>query len=272
MSVPPSPCSRDFRSTIVIRLRAAGCVFAEDEAPLLMSAAGTATNLAALVERRAAGEPLEHILGWTEFCGLRMAVTPGVFVPRRRTEFLVRQAAALGRPAPQPPVVMVDLCCGSGAVCVALVEALGEVELHAVDIDPAAVQCARRNVTPAGGQVYQGDLYEPLPAALQGHVDLLVVNAPYVPSGAIEFLPPEARLHEPRASLDGGADGLDVQQRVIDTAPTWLAPGGSLLIETSERQSPQTVETVARSGLVPRVARSPELDATVVIGSRSPVR
>jgi release factor glutamine methyltransferase len=157
-----------------------------------MSAAGTATNLAALVERRAAGEPLEHILGWTEFCGLRMTVTPGVFVPRRRTEFLVRQAAALGRPAPQPPVDVVDLCCGSGAVCVALVEALGEVELNAVDIDPAAVassskrrrlQCARRNVTPAGGQVYQGDLYEPLPAALQGHVDLLVVNAPYVRAG-----------------------------------------------------------------------------------------
>ena len=239
---------------------------------MLMSAAGTATNLGALVERRAAGEPLEHILGWTEFCGLRMTVTPGVFVPRRRTEFLVRQAAALVRRAPQPPVVVVDLCCGSGAVCVALVEALGGVELHAVDIDPAAVQCARRNVTPAGGHVYQGDLYEPLPAALQGHVDLLVVNAPYVPSGAIESLPPEARLHEPRASLDGGADGLDVQRRVVDTAPTWLAPGGSLLIEISERQSPQTVETVARSGLVPRVARSPELNATVVIGSRSPVR
>ena len=133
-----------------------------------MSAAGTATNLAALVERRAAGEPLEHILGWTEFCGLRMAVTPGVFVPRRRTEFLVRQAAALVRRAPQPPVVVVDLCCGSGAVCVALVEALGGVELHAVDIDPAAVQCARRNVTPAGGQVYQGDLYEPLPKRCRG--------------------------------------------------------------------------------------------------------
>src|SRR5664280_1952087 len=86
------------RSVIVTRLRAAGCVFAEDEARLLISAARTPANLAAMVDRRAAGLPLEHVLGWAEFCGLRIAADPGVFVPRRRTEFLVRQAAEL-RPA-----------------------------------------------------------------------------------------------------------------------------------------------------------------------------
>jgi len=120
-----------------------------------------------MVDRRAAGVPLEHVLGWAEFCGLRIAVDPGVFVPRRRTEFLARQAAALARPR----AVVVDLCCGSGAVGAALAAALDRVELYAVDIDPAAVRCARRNLAGAGGQVYEGDLYQPLPATLRGRVD-----------------------------------------------------------------------------------------------------
>jgi release factor glutamine methyltransferase len=256
------------RSAIVARLRAAGCVFAEDEARLLVSAARTSADLAGMVDRRVTGIPLEHVLGWAEFCGLRIAVEPGVFVPRRRTEFLVRQAAALAR----PQAVVVDLCCGSGAVGAALVAVLDRVELHAVDIDPAAVRCARRNVAAAGGQVYEGDLYEPLPARLRGRVDVLVANAPYVPTEAVGLLPPEARIHEPRVALDGGADGLDVQRRVIAAAPLWLAPGGHLLVETSERQAPQTVEIFARYGLIPRAACSDELHATVVIGTRPALR
>jgi release factor glutamine methyltransferase len=148
----------------------------------------------------------------------------------------------------------------------ALIAALDRVELHAADIDPAAVRCARRNVAAAGGQVYEGDLYQPLPPALRGRVDVLVVNAPYVPTDAIELMPPEAREHEPRVALDGGMDGLDVQRRVAAGAPLWLAPGGHLLIETSKRQAPQTVETFTRNGLIPRVTSSDELDATVVIG------
>ncbi len=248
---------------VVARLRAAGCVFAEDEAQLLTAAAGTAGELAAMVERRASGLPLEHVLGWAEFCGLRIALDPGVFVPRPRTEFLVQLAATLV----PPPAVVVDLCCGSGAVGVALATALDGVELHAVDVDPAAVRCARRNVGPLGGQVYEGDLYAPLPAALQGRVDVLAANVPYVPTGAIGLLPPEARLHEPRVALDGGTDGLDVQRRVAAAAPRWLAPGGSVLIETSEDQAPPAAETFARHGLRPRVAHSEELEATVVIAT-----
>src|SRR5437870_8463599 len=115
MSVPLPPRSR---SVIVSRLRAAGCVFAEDEARLLISAAQTPADLAGMVNQRVAGVPLEHVLGWAEFCGLRIAVDPGVFVPRRRTEFLVGQAAALAVDQPEP--VVVDLCCGSGAVGIAL--------------------------------------------------------------------------------------------------------------------------------------------------------
>jgi release factor glutamine methyltransferase len=261
MLVSPSPCPL---SVIVTRLRASGCVFAEDEAQLLVSAARTPADLAAMVDRRVAGLPLEHVLGWAEFCGLRIAVDPGVFVPRRRTEFLVRQAAALARPR----AVVVDLCCGSGAVGAALVAALDRVELYAVDIDPVAVRCARRNLAAAGAQVYEGDLYQPLPATLRDRVDVLVANAPYVPTEAIGLLPPEARIHEPRVALDGGVDGLDVQRRVAAAAPLWLAPGGHLLVETSERQAPQTVEIVACNGLIPRVASSGELNATVVIGTR----
>jgi release factor glutamine methyltransferase len=244
----------------VTRLRAAGCVFAEEETRLLISAARTPEELAAMVDRRVAGLPLEQVIGWAEFCGLRIAVDPGVFVPRRRTEFLVRQAAALAGPG---NVVIVDLCCGAGAIGAALAAALGGAEVHAVDIDPAAVRCAGRNVP---GSVYQGDLYEPLPAALRGRVGILAANVPYVPTGEIGFLPPEARAHEPGVALDGGADGLDVLRRVAAGAPEWLAPGGHLLIETSERQAASAAAAFADSGLTSRVSRSDDLDATVIIG------
>ena len=244
-------------------LRAAGCVFAEDEARLLLATAQTPGELSAMVGRRVDGLPLEHVLGWAEFCGLRIAVDPGVFVPRRRTEFLVGRAVDLvGR---RPHAVIVDLCCGTGAVAAALLAALDQPEVHAADIDPAAVRCARRNL-PDPGRVYEGDLFDPLPVGLAGRIDLLVVNAPYVPTGEIGFLPPEARLHEPLVALDGGADGLDIQRRVTGAAARWLAPGGRLLIETSERQAPLTVDAFARHGLNPRVLADEEMDATVVVG------
>ena len=261
MTVTPSAVSR---SAIVTRLRSAGCVFAEDEAELLIAAAGTPAELAAMVDRRASGRPLEHVVGWAEFCGLRIAVEPAVFVPRRRTELLVREAIAIAPPRP----VIVDLCCGSGAVGTALAAALDRAELYAADIDPAAVRCARRNIGPAGGHVYQGDLFEALPAALRGRVDILAANVPYVPTGEVGLLPAEARLHEPRAALDGGADGLDVLRRVAAGAVLWLAEGGSLLVEISDQQEQAARDTTRRGGLVPRVARSPELAATVLIASR----
>lgn len=217
-----------------------------------------------MVDHRVAGLPLEHVIGWAEFCGLKIAVDPGVFVPRHRTEFLVRQATALA----QSGAVVVDLCCGSGAVGTALAAALERIELYATDIDPAAVRCARRNVTSVSGHVYEGDLYEPLPAILRGRVDILVANAPYVPTEAIRLMPPEARIHESPVALDGGADGLDVQRRVVAAAPIWLAPGGHLLVETSQRQAPQTAKLFASNGLISQVARLDELDATVVIGTK----
>ncbi|HEX6360499.1 putative protein N(5)-glutamine methyltransferase [Actinophytocola sp.] len=245
-------------TSVVSRLRAAGCVFAEDEARLLLEAATTPADLDAMVSRRVSGLPLEHVLGWAEFLGLRIAVEPGVFVPRRRTELLARQAIALARPG----AVVVDLCCGSGAVGAAVSAAVPGIELFAVDIEPAAVRCARRNIS---GIVYEGNLYEPLPDRVCGQVDVLVANAPYVPSEAVDLMPPEARLHEPIVALDGGADGLDVLRRVIAGAPVWLGWGGHLLFETSTRQAEVAATMVAEAGLAPDVVID-DLGATVVTG------
>ncbi len=248
---------------VVARLRAAGCVFAEAAARLLVAAARGPEELESLTARRVAGLPLEHVVGWVEFCGSRVVVEPGVFVPRRRTEFLVRVAVGVARPG----AVVVDLCCGSGAVGAAVADRVAGVELHAVDVDPVAVACARRNVGVGRGRVYVGDLYGPLPVSLVGRVDVLVANAPYVPTGAIGLMPSEAREHEPRVALDGGSDGLDVQRRVVAGAARWLAPGGRLLVETGARQASGTVEAFARGGLRAEVVSDEELSATVVIGS-----
>jgi release factor glutamine methyltransferase len=253
---------------IVRRLRAAGCVFAEDEARLLAAAAKDPADLDAMVSQRASGLPLEHVVGWAEFCGLRVAVGPGAFVPRFRTEFLARQSAGLGRPG----AVVLDMCCGSGALGAAVAAIIGQVELHATDIDPGELAFARRNVAAAGGHVYEGDLFAPLPGGLRGRVDILIANAPYVPTREVALLPAEARVHEPRVALDGGLDGLDVLRRVAAAAPQWLAPGGHLLSEATGRQAPMVAQAFALSGLVPRVARCEERDATAVVGTRPPAR
>ncbi|WP_245862578.1 putative protein N(5)-glutamine methyltransferase [Sanguibacter antarcticus] len=263
------PTSTDL-SSVTSALRGAGCVFAEDEAAAILDAAHDASHLADMVERRVAGTPLEQILGWAEFCGMRIAVAPGVFVPRRRTELLVREAAAIlqhgdsgDRVSPGRPVV-VDLCCGSGAVGAALA-ACRDVDLYAADIDPVAVRCARRTVQPAG-RVLEGDLFDALPVSLRGRVAVFVVNAPYVPTDEIRFMPAEAREHEPHRTLDGGPDGLDVHRRVAHGVGGWLAPGGHLLVETSGRQTTGTVEAFRAAGLEPRVVHDEEIDATVVVG------
>lgn len=268
-------------AAVIARLRAAGCVWAEDEAALLAGSARTPAELDAMVARRAAGEPLEQVVGWAEFCGLRVLVGPGVFVPRRRSEFLVSVAVGLvgERAFPGRPV-LVDLCCGTGALGLAVAAGLDRVRppgpsglasphaagLHAADLDPAAVACARRNVEPAGGRVYSGDLFGPLPQGLRGRVDVLICNAPYVPTPEIAFMPAEAREHEAPMALDGGSDGLAVLRRVTADARRWLAPGGVLLVETSERQAQAMAAEIASAGLAPLVTADDEYGATVVTG------
>ncbi|TDE00406.1 putative protein N(5)-glutamine methyltransferase [Jiangella asiatica] len=247
---------------IVARLRAAGCVFAEDEARLILDTARTPAEVEAMVEQRAGGLPLEHVLGWAEFCGLRIQVDPGVFVPRHRSELLV----AAARRRVRPGAVVVDLCCGTGAIGLAVVNGVDGVELHAADVDPAAVACARRNVEPVGGRAHLGDLDAALPPTLRGRVDVLVASPPYVPTTAIGLMPAEARVHEPRQALDGGADGLDLVRRLATAAPVWLRAGGVLVLELSEGQAAAAATAVEAAGLTAAVEHDDEGDATVVVG------
>lgn len=221
-----------------------------------------------MAARRATGLPLEQVVGWAQFYGLRILLDPDVFVPRRRTEFLVSMAVSFAR-AYDRQVVVVDLCCGSGALGLAVAATLQTVELHAADIDAAAVRCARRNLAGIGA-VHQGDLFDALPATLHRRVDVLLANVPYVPSEAITLLPAEARDHEPRTALDGGADGQEVMRRVIGASPRWLRPGGHLLIEATDAQSAAALDCVARAGMAPRLAVAQEFEATVVIGRAIP--
>lgn len=249
-------------------------MFAEEEAAILIASARSAAELSLFVERRASGEPLEQVVGWAEFYGRRIFVDPGVFVPRRRSEFLVSVALGLVRSqrAAGMPVI-VDLCCGTGALGLAVAAGagsrIGPGELHAADLDPAAVACARRNVEPAGGRVYQGDLFEALPPGLRGRIDVLICNAPYVPTTEIAFMPAEAREHEALMALDGGADGLMILRQVTASAGEWLAPGGVLLVETSERQAPSMAAAMSGAGLDAHIHSDDDSGATVVTGTGS---
>jgi release factor glutamine methyltransferase len=199
----------------VARLRAAGSVFAEDEARLL-------GGNDALIERRVAGERLEHVLGWAEFCGLRIEVDPGVFIPRPQTEALAERAAA------QCPRVAVDLFAGSAAIACVIKARNPGARVVAGEIDQVALACARRNGERYGVEVFASNVDSGLPPELAGRVDVLTANVPYVPTSELAFVPHDG---EPSATLDGGADGLEWLRRVAAAAARWLAPGGVLLSE-----------------------------------------
>lgn len=237
-------------------------MFAEEEAALLTECAATAEELEELVTQRVAGRPVEHLVGWAAFDGLRIAVGPGVFVPRRRTEFLVQLAAELAPPA----AIVLDLCCGSGALGAALLARRPDVNVTASDIDPVAVGYARRNLPPSG-PVFVGDLFDPLPDTLRGRIDLVLANTPYVPSAAIALMPREARLHEPPTSLDGGADGLDLQRRIAAEVGDWLAPGGRVLVEVSDTQAQLAADLFCAVGLDAQIHESADEATAVAAGT-----
>lgn len=250
---------------LVARLRAAGCVWAEEEAALLEEAALSARELDDLAARRVAGEPLELVLGWAEFLGLRLVVGPGVFVPRRRTELLARTALARAAAVDRP--VVVEMCCGVAPVA-ACFEGDDRVEVHVADLSEPALACARLNAPAA--TLHLGDLYDALPAALAGRVDVLAANAPYVPTGRIASMPAEARDHEPRAALDGGDEGVDLHLRLAAGALGWLAPGGVLLVETSPAQAALTTAAMEQGGLTTEVLVDDEVGGCVAVGRLSP--
>jgi release factor glutamine methyltransferase len=316
-SAPPPPPPPAPPAGLVARLRAAGCVFAEEEAALLIDEATSPTHLEEMVVRRVAGDPLEQILGWAGFGGLRIRLLPGVFVPRQRSLLLVHAAvehltrgvlgslrgggseggssvgstplgpadgdrgsdAAPGldptgwtqrvTPSEPPPRSdprtsprVLDLGCGSGALGAAVGARVPDAEVWAVDVDPAAVACARLNLEPA--RVLLGDLLDPLPGGLA--FEVVLANMPYVPTGEIGLMPPEARLHEHRVALDGGTDGLAMQRRAITAAAPRLRPGGVLLVESGESQAERTAELMRAAALDATVLTDAEAGATVVAG------
>lgn len=252
------------RDALAARLRAAGSVFAEDEADLLLEAGdGDPVRLRSLVQRRLAGEPLEVVLGWAAFDGHRVRVAAGVFVPRARTAVVVEQAARRLYRYDR----VVDLCCGVGAISVALLGRVGALDLVAADVDPDATDVAAENIGDRG-IVVTGDLFAPLPERFRDAVDVIAVNAPYVPSGEVATMPSEARDHERLVALDGGADGLDVHRRIAAGAGAWLRPGGAVVIEVSTAQSATSAALFAAAGFTVAVERDDEVDGTCVVAVR----
>jgi len=230
------------RAQVVGALSAAGCVAPEAEARELLEASATGRgSIDELVARRVRGEPLAWIVGSALFCGLRVRVDGGVFVPRPQTEALARRAASLL----PPRGVAVDLCTGSGAVAAFLSSVRPAARVLATDVDPAAVACARGN----GIEALLGDLTAPLPATLRRGVDVVTAVPPYVPTDELRLLPRDDVAFEPRRALDGGPRGTDALDRVVREAPAWLRSGGAVLLEIGGDQAGEVAGALASAGL-----------------------
>ena len=228
-------------SDVVAALERAGCVAADEEAAELVGAATErGVDVATLVERRVTGEPLAWLTGWTTFCGLRMRVHPGVYVPRWDTEAMVRVAID----ALPDGGVAVDFCTGSGAVAAVLRAHRPDATIVATDIDPAAVACARAN----GVDAQLGDLDAPLPADLRGTVDVVTAVVPYVPTESLHLLARDTLAFEPRHALDGGRGGMETLARVIEASARWLRPGGTIVLELGGGQSTSTIRLLHDAG------------------------
>jgi release factor glutamine methyltransferase len=204
----------------------------------------------ALLARRARHEPIQYLLGEAEFCGHRLTVWPGVFIPRPETEELVSRALTLGAPG---PATVLDLCTGSGAIACALGVQRPRWTMWAVDAAPRPLACARANVRGLGldgrVRVLRGDLFAPLAGRVPaGGADLVVANPPYLDTRLLPGLPAEVRDWEPRESLDGGPDGLDVVRRLLEEAPVWLRPGGAMLVEIGDGHGPAVAALGAADG------------------------
>lgn len=218
---------------LVARLRAVGCVFAEEEAAEIRRVVGTDEKKAdAVVASRAAGIPLEHALGVAMFAGIEVEVGPGVFVPRTRAEILV-DTANEARPDAR---VVVDLGTGSGAIAAALATRLTGANIHAADLDPYVLAFARRNAVRYGFTVHEGDWWNAIPQELQGLIDLAVAYLPHVPTARLDDISGDYRNNEPDISVAGGLDGLDPLRAVLRDLDTWLAPDGVLVTLVAEEQ------------------------------------
>lgn len=220
----------DERTRVVEALAEGGCVAPGEEADALLDTSRAGLGMIdELVARRLRGEPLAWITGWAMFCGLRVRVDHGVFVPRPHTEGLARRAAD----ALPDTGTAVDLCTGSGAVAAVMQAAHPDADVLATDDDPTAIACARRN----GVRALEGDLDEPLPRSLHGRVDVVTAVVPYVPSEELHLLPRDVLANEPRRALDGGPGGTVMLVRAVGAAARLLAPHGRALFELGGAQA-----------------------------------
>lgn len=246
-------------TSVILKLREAGCVFAEDEARLLCEHAKDQDHLHELVERRIAGEPLEYLVGFVEFLGRPYSLGPGVFIPRQRSELLVDVATWIGHDGSGTDIL--DLCCGVGALGIAVRNRIAGRVIGA-DISAEAVAYARENGI---SETYTGDLFAALPDVYRNKISVLIANAPYVPRTAIADMPRESREYEPVFAVDGGSDGMDIQRRVLAEAGDWLAPGGSLFTETSAPQAEALLQEAVELGWNAWVIRDGERGAHVLV-------
>jgi release factor glutamine methyltransferase len=229
--------------TVGDRLRAAGCLAADEEAAAIVGAAPDEETREQWLRRREQGEPLAWIIGTVEFCGRTLHVDRGVYVPRAQSEQLARRAAAL---LPLDGGRAIDLCTGVGAVAAHLSAAVPTATVIGVELDERAARCARRN----GVGVVIGDLAAPL---RPGRVDIVTAVAPYVPRGSMQLLASDVQRYEPALALDGGVDGLGVVRRVVVAASRLLRPGGWLLTELGGDQDEALRPTLTASGFGPPV-------------------
>ena len=188
-----------------------------------------------LIRRRAGGEPMAHIQGWTEFRGLRLSVRPGAFVPRQSSEFLVEQALRRLRTRRRP--VAVDVATGIGPIALATASALRRADIHGTDLSAEALSQARANARDLrlrNVSFHRGDLFAPLPRSIRARVDTITLHPPYVPRAEVGDLPLEVRGFEPEHTLtDFSEHGLGLSERTAEEGREWLRPGGWLLIEVS---------------------------------------
>jgi len=218
-----------------------------------------------LVGRRAKREPLQYILGTQEFCGLDFAVTPAVLIPRHDTEVLVTEAL---RRVPNAATIL-DIGVGSGCIAIALASKLPAAQVWGVEQSPEAIALAQQNVERHGVRVtlFEGSLFEPFG---EQRFDLIVSNPPYIPTADLETLQPEVREYEPRAALDGGADGLDFYRIIVPAAPEHLTPGGWLMVELGIGQAEAVLGMFRQAGFGDCfVAKDPN-DIDRVVGGRIP--
>ena len=220
------------------------------------------------VSTRVRRVPLQHITGMAPFGPLRLEVGPGVFIPRPETEALLEWALAQDLP---DDAVIVDVCTGSGALGVALATARPGARVTGIDIDPAALNYARRNAAVTTMSVVQGDVVDGgLLADLAGTVDLVVSNPPYVPSGAV--LEPEVLEHDPAHAVFGGPDGMAVIVPLVARAADWLKSGGLLAVEHDDTTSETTIDAINATGLFEQLAPHADLAGRprFVTGRRRP--